>query len=191
MPCAINVGSDPTTLCGLGAGGKQTNINGLEYEAVNDLSSEYTIQGRKWTPTNQIKFNDYPNNIYLTGKKSLFHKEMQASHPSYKEMDLLHGTKEPDRWFISRVKKIAYIVEIKFQKTNGSVCEKLQTPSVKLRRLMKMYPDFKIYYIYGLSPWFRDQCKAEIEELREDDIPYFWGDSLTFKKEIVDFINNH
>jgi hypothetical protein len=53
-----------------------------------------------------------------------------------------------------------------------------------------MYPDFQILYIYGLSPWFRDNCVAEIEDLGEDNIPYFWGDDINFMDNIVNFILN-
>ena len=174
---------------GTGAGGSQTNINGLAYENQNDLSSRFEIINEDATKIKTVKFNGSLES-YMTGKKSQFHPVMKQRSSEYNEIPLLHGTKQPDQWFIHLDKKLCFIIEIKYQNGPGSVNEKLQTPTNKLRRLKKMYPDFQILYIYGLSPWFRDNCVAEIEDLGEDNIPYFWGDDINFLDNIVNFIMN-
>jgi hypothetical protein len=174
---------------GTGAGGAQTNINGLAYENQNDLSSRYEIVSEDASGIKTVKFDEH-SGLLTTGKKSQFHKVMKQRTSEYNDIALLHGTKQPDQWFICLDKKLCFIIEIKYQNGSGSVSEKLQTPTKKLKRLKKMYPDFQILYIYGLSPWFRDNCVAEIEDLGEDNIPYFWGDDINFMDNIVNFILN-
>jgi len=174
---------------GTGAGGAQTNVNGLTYELQNDLSSKYEIVNEDASGIKTVRFIGHPN-LYTTGRKSQFHPIIRQRSDEYNAITLLHGTKQPDQWFVRQDTKQCFVIEIKHQNGSGSVSEKLQTATNKLRRIKKMYPDFQILYIYGLSPWFRDNCIAEIEDLGEDNIPYFWGDDINFMDNIVNFIMN-
>ena len=176
---------------GTGAGGSNTNKNGLEYETKKDLSTEYDIVEN--VPAKLIKidkkykiirFNEYPENVFITGPKGGFMKLLDPSED--KRVPRLHGTKEPDNWFI--IDDNIFIIEMKFQNGGGSVCEKLQTATHKRRNLRDRYPDKKIHYMYVLSGWFRKNCAAEIHYLKIDGIIHFWGDNVNFKNEIIKYM---
>jgi len=170
---------------GTGAGGSNTNKNGLNYENQKDLSTEYSIV-EKTNSHMKVVFKKYPDKVFITGKKSQFMKYL--SKQENKDVPKCHGTKQPDCWFI--IGDNVYIVELKFQQGGGSVCEKLQTYNQKLRNFQDRYPGKKIHYIYGLHEWFRSNCKAEVYYMKKDKIPHFWGDSENFKDDIISNIIN-
>ena len=102
-----------------------------------------------------------------------------------------HGCKHPDECYIDENTKTIFIIEKKFQQCGGSVCEKIQTPDFKLWQYDRTFPKFKIVYIYCLSEWFKNNCKAELEYLKEKQFPFFWGSSPTYKDDIINFIVNY
>jgi hypothetical protein len=77
-----------------------------------------------------------------------------------------HGCKNPDECFIDKNRKTIFIIEKKFQQVGGSVCEKIQTPDFKVWQYRRTFPLYQIVYIYCLSEWFKDNCKAELEYLQ-------------------------
>ena len=81
-----------------------------------------------------------------------------------------------------------FIVEKKFQQCSGSVCEKIQTPDFKIWQYSRTFPEFRIVYIYCLSEWFKENCPAELEYLEYKKIPVFWGNSPTYKKDIINYM---
>ena len=172
---------------GTGAGGSNTNKNGLTYEKEKDLSSEYEVIERMQI-CEKIRFKSSPNKTLITGKKSEFKKYLKSSESDIPDFIRkgIHGTKRPDKWFISD--NNIFIVELKFQQGGGSVCEKLQTPMQKIRNLKDRYPGKKIHYIYGLHEWFRENCEADIYYLEKDKIPIFWGDDKDFKQKVINYI---
>ena len=58
----------------------------------------------------------------------------------------------------------------------------------KKRNYQRRIPGYKIVYLYCLSDWFKTNCMAEIEDLEEDNIPVFWGNSSSYKKDIIEFM---
>ena len=82
---------------GTGAGGSNTNKNGLKHEKINDLSTEYQIIESKKL-FNSIKFSNHEN-IYITGKKSNFLINLGKDKVFKKELTP-DGCKEPDDYFI-------------------------------------------------------------------------------------------
>ena len=102
-----------------------------------------------------------------------------------------HGCKRPDECVIDDVNKVIFILEKKFQQTSGSVCEKIQTAGMKRWQYSRIFPDYNIVYIYCLSDWFKDNCKAELEYLAYLKVPVFWSNSITYKSDIVQFIINY
>ena len=54
-----------------------------------------------------------------------------------------------------------------------------------------MFPDFTIVYIYCLSDYFKENAKAELEYLKLKKVPVFWGDSKTYKDDVINFIINN
>ena len=57
---------------------------------------------------------------------------------------------------------------------------------VKKEHYCELFPT----YIYCLSSWFKVNCKYELIVLERAEIPVFWGDSLTYKEDIIDYIVN-
>jgi hypothetical protein len=173
---------------GTGAGGAQTNANGLSFEEATDISSKFTTLR---TEDNGQQVVASPNGTqFLTGSKTQFHPILQRLFPDHIRMELLHGTKWPDEYYIYIDGFQAHInvIEKKTQTGSGSVCEKLQTAHAKRRRLKKMYPKCEVRYIYILAPYFRGKCPAELEDLVEDEVPYFFSDSGSYKEDVLSYM---
>jgi hypothetical protein len=175
---------------GTGAGGANTNKNGLEYEKISDLSSLFTVI-KTVKQYSEVTFNtdketDLTPFIYV--KKKQFLKYL--SSVINKSIPIAHGCKEPDECYINEKTKTIFIIEKKYQQTTGSVCEKLQSAPVKKEHLRELFPTYNTVYIYCLSSWFKENCKYELIVLERAGIPVFWGDSLTYKEDIIDYIVN-
>ena len=172
---------------GTGAGGANTNANGLPYEEMTDLTNYYNkIETNKHS--SKIKFLNCVDE-FITTKQSHLFKYMDTK--MNKKIEKAHGCKNPDECFINEKKKCIYIIEKKFQQTSGSVCEKIQTPDFKIWQYKRTFPEYNIIYIYCLSEWFKNNCKAELEYLSEKKIPVFFGNSECYKEDIINFIINN
>ena len=176
---------------GTGAGGRNTNKNGLNYEEFTDLNNKITIKKHHFNNCSEIVFNCNPNKIFISTKQAGFLKFMIKYKNININIESGHGCKRPDECYIQLEEKTIFIIEKKFQQKSGSVCEKIQTFPFKIWDLQRRFPDFKIIYIYCLSDWFKENCKVELEYLRYKKIPYFWGSSKTYKDEIIDYILNY
>ena len=108
-----------------------------------------------------------------------------------KNITKAHGCKNPDECLIDYTNKKMFIIEKKFQNVGGSVCEKIQTPDFKIWQYNRTFPTYEIIYIYCLSDWFKENCKAELEYLKYKKISVFWGNSPSYKNDIIDFIINY
>lgn len=164
---------------GTGAGGSKTNENGLPYEEMTDLRTEYVknTDGTVCFSDNSKKF------------QSLYKSQLFRQIPPRPGILPAHGCKQPDECYVTETpKKIMFILEKKFQQCGGSVCEKIQTASFKKRHYGKLYPDYKIVYIYCLSDWFRQHCQAELDDLREIKVPVFFGNDPDYKRQIINFM---
>ncbi len=172
---------------GKGAGGSNTNNNGLPYEKFTDLSDRLTvIKESKYSQ--DIFFKDCEKKMIRTKQSNLF--KCMEKHID-KNIEKAHGCKNPDECYIDEENKNIFIIEKKFQQCNGSVCEKIQTPDFKIWQYKRTFPEFNIVYIYCLSEWFKNNCKAELEYLQYKSIPIFWGNSSTYKEDIIYFIINY
>jgi len=172
---------------GTGAGGSNTNKNGLPYEKLTELDNRITIV-EKSKFSSKIKF-EHNSRIFVKTKQSNLFKYMKD------KIDITipkaHGCKNPDECYIDNELKNMFIIEKKFQQCSGSVCEKIQTPDFKVWQYSRTFPDYNIIYIYCLSDWFKKNCIAELEYLNFKGIPYFWGSSETYKNDIIKFIINY
>ncbi len=168
---------------GAGAGGAQTNKNGLPYEELTDLKTEYTIVSTN-KYYNHIKFSQCETTWVSTSQSKFF----KCMDPYKKTVDKAHGCKNPDECYIDHQTKIIFILEKKFQQVSGSVCEKIQTSEFKMWQYGRTFPDFRIVYMYCLSDWFKLNCKAELEYLEQKNVPVFWGNDAQYKSKIIDFM---
>ena len=172
---------------GTGAGGANTNLNGLSFEQLTDLITLFTIQeSGKFHRTIKFPGND---RVFEIAKQANFFKHMESeADPNVLRA---HGCKNPDEVIIDRVNRKIFIIEKKNQNRSGSVCEKIQSGPFKIQHYQKTFPDWKVVYIYTLSSWFFDNMKPSIEYLRREGIPVFRGNSDTYKQELIDFILNY
>jgi hypothetical protein len=173
---------------GTGAGGSKTNTNGLPYEELTELKTHYEIKKNK-KYGNEIVFNKNKDTPFIATKQSKVFKYMDE-HMN-KSINRAHGCKRPDECFINETTKKIFIIEKKIQHSGGSVCEKIQSGGFKKKHYNKLFPDYDAIYIYCLCDWFKLNCKAELEDLEEINIPVFWGSSETYKEDLIDFIINY
>lgn len=172
---------------GSGAGGLNTNKNGLPYEKLTDLDDKI-ITLEKYKFSTKIIFNNTDKVFIKTKQYNLF-KYMKDEIDE--NITKAHGCKNPDECYIDKESKKIFIIEKKFQQCSGSVCEKIQTPDFKLWQYSRTFPNYNIIYIYCLSDWFKTNCIAELEYLNYKKIKYFWGNSKTYKEDIIEFIVNY
>ena len=169
---------------GTGAGGSNTNKNGLSFEELTVLNTEYKeISENK--NHNIIKFNK-DSNFFVESSQANFYKYMKINKD---EHNIGHGCKKPDECYINESSKKIFIIEKKFQQCSGSVCEKIQTAPFKIWQYKKLFPKYEIHYIYVLSKWFKNNCKSELEYLDENKIKYFII-SRSYKKQIIKYITS-
>jgi hypothetical protein len=175
---------------GTGAGGSNTNKNGLSYEKQTDLSSEYSILHNNKS-YKVINFNiDNKREFILVNKGNLF-KYMEMNDKMNTEIPIGHGCKKPDECFICEKTKTIFIIEKKFQQTPGSVCEKIGSIDFKRDNYSDLFTGYNIVYMYCLNDWFKHNCKAEIRYFEKKNFKFFWGDSETYKQDIIKFMLNH
>lgn len=170
---------------GKGAGGKNTNKNGLTFEKNVSIISEIDIySSNKVMKYFEFSFKDNDKKYIAASQGGLF-KYMNEKKEINDKIKPAHGCKKPDECIIDEDTKTIYIIEKKFQQVNGSVCEKIQTAGFKRDHYRKRLPNYQINYIYCLSPWFEKNCETELEYLKEINIPFFIGGK---SKEIKEYI---
>lgn len=176
---------------GTGAGGANTNKNGLSYEEYTDLKSKYkSCNFIKKDSIYIVEFEGYER-PFIKANKSTLHKYMKKIGQINQDLTPAAGCKEPDEAYIDNEKKSVFIIEKKFQQTSGSVDEKIQTGHFKKIHYEELFPNFKIYYIYCLSDWFKkEEYKSTINYLKINGIPIFWGSSETCKEDMIQFMHN-
>ncbi len=175
---------------GTGAGGSNTNVNGLSYEIKTDLSSLFSEEIiDKKMGTKKIKFIQYNDYEFVNANKSKLYKYMETNGERNIQLQQAAGCKEPDEAYIDIHRKLVFIIEKKFQQTPGSVDEKIQTGPFKKLHYSKQFPNYKVHYIYCLSDWFkRDEYNSVIDYLQENNIPVFWGNDSEYKNNIITFM---
>jgi hypothetical protein len=176
---------------GTGAGGANTNKNGHSYEEFTDLKTNYkTCDFNKSEHVYEVVFEGY-DRTFVKVNKSELHTYMKKHGEKNIELQPAPGCLKPDEAYIDRENKIAIIIEKKFQQGTGSVDEKIQTGHFKKLHYQELFPNFKIYYIYCLSDWFKkNKYNSTLNYLKQNDIPIFWGSSETYKADMIEFINS-
>jgi len=172
---------------GTGAGGANTNKNGLQFEEVADLKDRYESIIRRKIGS-EVKFKGHLC-TFIEVSKSALHKYMEKIGEKNMTLKPAAGCKLPDEAYIDLEKNIVFIIEKKFQQKSGSADEKLQTGYFKQSHYKGLFPNFKIYYMYCLSDWFKREESA-LKYLKDGGIPVFWGNSETCKEKIIEFIHN-
>ena len=174
---------------GNGAGGANTNKNGLQFEEVVDLKDRYeNIKNSQNGIGNEVTFQRH-SRTFIKVNKSALHKYMEKIGEKNMTLPPAAGCKKPDEAYIDLERNIIFIIEKKFQQEGGSADEKLQTGYFKQSHYKGLFPKFKIYYMYCLSDWFKRE-ESVLNYLKDNGIPVFWGNSETYKEKIIEFIHN-
>ena len=156
-------------------GGAQTNRNGLHFEQTTSLNDALIHAG--FQICNQ--YDVYKNNI-LIGHSVNKSKFSTVFLRNYNINYLQYNSKrwDPDEAFVNLENRTVYIIEKKFQQTNGSVDEKLSTFLFKKREYEKLLTPigFHVVYIYLLSSnWFNNKkYKDYFDYMEEQSCPYFF-----------------
>lgn len=135
-------------------GGARTNQNGLYFEQTTSLNDALINAG----------FQIYDlYNVYLNGQFIGRSINQDAFSTVFLRENGIDDKKinskrwKPDEAFINESKQTVYIIEKKFQHTNGSVDEKLATFPFKIYEYKKLLDpiEYNIVYIYLLAAaWF-------------------------------------
>lgn len=156
-------------------GGAQTNRNGLHFEQTTSLNNALIHAG--YEIRNQ--YDVYMNNILIghSVNKSKFSTVFLRNHGiNY----LQYNSKrwDPDEAFVNLKNNTVYIIEKKFQRSSGSVDEKLSTFLFKKREYENLLAPigFNVVYIYLLSSdWFNTaKYKDYFDYMEEENCPYFF-----------------
>jgi hypothetical protein len=183
----LRLGSKYLKNKGNGAGGANTNINGLQFEKNTSLKN-YTIEIRQDNYFQVVKFPGCSKEFISLSKSNL--RKYMTFHDEKSDALEAHGTKLPDQCYVDESKKNLFVIEDKFQKVHGSVVEKIQGTQFKINNYKKQYPNYNIRYIFCFSDWFKTNIPAEKEHLDEINVPYFWGEDEDFHQKLIDYICN-
>jgi hypothetical protein len=144
-----------------GKGGSNTQT-GLNFEKEKDIlallkkAKGYKIKGHLiFYKGEQVAFSFRKNGLY---------KYLEGRGIDYKK--ILSKKLLPDEAIYVIANNTLFIVELKFQKTPGSVDEKLQTCDFKRKQYAKLMAplNIEVEYIYVLNDWFK---KPEYKDVRD------------------------
>jgi hypothetical protein len=184
---------------GTGAGGKNTNFHGIEFENLTNNEKNLIKLGfikNKLNKKNYFlshKFDDYEIIFTLKYSFKVYIKKI------YK----IDSIREPDEAYIIKKnndKKIYIkIIEKKEQNVEGSVENKLWcAPSFKREYQLLLGQNFIIDYSFVLSNFFKNKFNDKNNTkyitldkiLKENNIKYFFGDDEDYFDKIYEYINN-
>lgn len=122
---------------GTGAGGKNTNKNGLVFENV----LQNHIQGNIYNGYTYLEKTDFCNHM-----KDLYRDSIKSKNF------------RPDGAFVSKDRKNVFILECKFQQCLGSIDEKILNGPIKRELYRMKYPEVDEFkYGFVLSPWYKQE----------------------------------
>ena len=188
---------------GTGAGGANTNKNGLKFEEKTSIEQTLKDKGYitifmddKKKKSYYLKFNDKNNNeeiIYLTkyGFKMYFREKFN-----------IFTYKEPDESYIINKNNIykLKILEKKNQNVNGSVEEKLKTGDFIRKEYDLMINEnldnkFNISYAFCVNKFLQDKFESNTQKynnmkkiMKQQDIEIFYGDNDDYFDKLYDWM---
>jgi hypothetical protein len=174
---------------GTGAGGSNTNKNGLNYEELTNLCKLLNLDHTK-TKFGNGKTHEYHLFKYKTVELYILKKNGLQNYLKNEFNSTYGKSLEPDECLLNKKEKIIIVLEKKFQQSNGSTDEKIQTGDCKRWEYEKLYPGYQIIYIYILSDWFRkDRYKLDIQYLFEKNINVLFGSDPCYLDKLFHIID--
>jgi hypothetical protein len=136
-----------------GKGGANTKT-GLAFEGKTDLTTFLSKQ-KYYSVEEDIVFfkNELVARVF---KKYSFYKFLEEEGVDWK--NIVSKRLLPDDSIYVIINNTMFIIECKFQKSEGSVDEKLQTCDFKKKQYQKLLSqlNMEVEYIYLLSEWFKN-----------------------------------
>ncbi|MCF7926836.1 MAG: hypothetical protein K9L74_04615 [Candidatus Izimaplasma sp.] len=144
-------------------GGAQTNVNGLKFEQDTKLAEALlNIQG--YEIHNDTVFYNNKEIGKIGSQHGLYRVFLKPNNIDYK--DIISKQLRPDDAIYIHKSNTIYIIEKKFQKSAGSVDEKLQTCDFKKKQYEKLFAPlgYKVEYIYVLNNWFKHARYDDVKD---------------------------
>ena len=141
-------------------GGINANINGVRFEQHTKLKTLLKSMNDFFIDGDDIYYQGVKSAEVLSGTK--FYSWLKSKQVDYKK--IITKKINPDE--IVLCNNTVYIIEKKFQKTTGSVDEKLQTCDFKKKQFTKLVTslELNVEYIYVLNDWFRKECYKDVHD---------------------------
>lgn len=155
-------------------GGARTNANGLLFEQTTSLDA--ALEGAGY----RVVFHDVYDGDRRIGlsvqKNSIYTHFLEPNGINYANYNSKRWL--PDECFINLDDRVAYIIEKKFQNTEGSVDEKLPGCHFKKIEYEKLFSplNFKVEYLYVFNNWFlQDKYRDTLEYIEMMGCRYFFN----------------
>lgn len=158
-----------------GKGGARTNASGLSFEDKVELTETLMAKGFLLGASLVGKTLHDTNGVRgLLFKKGDLYKFLRRERVDYRR--ILSKKLLPDNVFLNYGNKTAYIIEVKYQVTSGSVDEKLQTCDYKRRQYLKLFAPigYQVEFAYVLNSWFKkEEYRDTMSYIEETGCRYF------------------
>jgi hypothetical protein len=158
-----------------GKGGERTTASGLSFEDKVELTETLMAKGFLLGSAFVGKtLHDAGGVRGLLFKKGDLYKFLRRERVDYGR--ILSKKLLPDNVFLNYGSRTAYIIEVKYQVTSGSVDEKLQTCDYKRRQYQKLFAPigYNVEFAYVLNSWFKkDEYRDTMSYIEETGCRYF------------------
>lgn len=159
-----------------GKGGSRTNATGLNFEDKVELTEMLMAKGFLLGASGVGKtLHDSTGVRGLLFKKGDLYRFLKRQGVDY--ASILSKRLLPDNVFLNYGNKTAYVIEVKYQVTAGSVDEKLQTCDFKRKQYLKLLgpAGYNVEFAYVLNSWFKkDEYRDTMDYIRESGCHYFF-----------------
>lgn len=156
-------------------GGANTNRNGLHFEQTTSLNT--ALQNAGFIIANHFEVYDRNQLLGYSINQDEF-STIFLRQNGINDRAINSKRWKPDEAFINGIDKTVYIIEKKFQRTSGSVDEKLATFPFKIREYRRLLDPigYDLVYIYLLSSdWFNvPKYQDYYDYMDELDCPHYF-----------------
>ena len=193
---------------GTGAGGANTNLNGLAFEKLTNVEEKLLENNFIKKQINKNKFGYYlineNNEKNDKNDKTVIYLIQNGFKTYIKTKFNIDVYRQPDEaYLIKNNKDDSYhlkILEKKNQNVEGSVEDKLKTGSFNRKEYELMFKDaninIKVSYAFCLSKFLETKINSDTPKYKnikkiilEDDINLFYGETEDYFQKILDWIN--
>ena len=145
-----------------GKGGANTNKNGLRFEQKTDLENIINKQQDYKVVDGKVYYKD--SFVAEVFKKHKLYDFLGRYGVDWKER--ISRKLLPDNCLFVPRKRTIFIFESKYQETDGSTDEKLQTCDFKLRQYKKLFKGthIKVKFLYVLSDYYKKDIYKDVLE---------------------------